>query len=100
MTFETIRLNDTDYKLLAEGKWVIHGNVFEGKVCPTCGGTPVIYSNEYDELLCPHCNRWLREGCGDPKCFYCGRRPTEPLPSLLVEDSPDEVSFMRVTDDE
>jgi len=96
MTIETIRLSKTEYKLLADGKWVIYGNVFDGKVCPICGGTPVIYSNEYDELFCPSCNRWLREVCGDPKCFYCGRRHAKPFPALLVEDSPDEVSFMRV----
>jgi hypothetical protein len=47
--------------------------------CNRCGQAAE-YRLESDAHLCPKCNRWLEDGCRDPQCKFCRRRPARPLP--------------------
>ncbi len=49
---------------------------------PQCH-TRQVYNQEYDAYFCPACNNWLEEGCDDPACSSCSKRPAKPLPASL-----------------
>lgn len=41
-------------------------------------GTPGLRIDDYDSYACLECGEWLDKVCGDPDCFYCGKRPERP----------------------
>ena len=55
----------------------VQGWVTEGQ-CEKCN-SPIFYDERYDSHFCGKCNEWHEEGCSDPNCGFCGKRPPRPL---------------------
>lgn len=47
--------------------------------CNRCG-VRTEYSMDHDAHFCRRCNRWTEQGCSDPNCDICPKRPERPLP--------------------
>ena len=58
-------------------KKIVYGFISD-KTCPQCGHKQVYYE-KYDAFFCPKEDIWLEKGCSDPKCEYCGKRPSRPI---------------------
>ncbi|WP_456278493.1 hypothetical protein [Bacillus sp. AK128] len=58
------------------------GHIDEDQSCTDCHHF-LIYSDEFDAYFCPNCNEWIESKCSDPTCFYCPKRPDQPLPKKM-----------------
>lgn len=66
----------------------IDGFEFDGFIefgfyCHNCGCVEVYYER-YDSSICPECNEWKHDKCGDPDCQFCSDRPEKPLEESKV----------------
>lgn len=43
--------------------------------CEECNKDSFVRNDEYDAYFCPHCLKWLEDGCTDPECTFCAPRP-------------------------
>jgi hypothetical protein len=59
------------------GEKTINGFISDDE-CTTCN-SKIIFSEDFDALFCPQCNRWLESKCADKNCDYCKNRPIKPL---------------------
>ncbi|WP_433465995.1 hypothetical protein [Spirillospora sp. CA-128828] len=61
-------------------------------MCARCGRRQA-YSEPFDAALCPYCDEWREDACGDPGCEFCARRPARP--SLGREVYPKDTALRR-----
>lgn len=69
--------NDNDATVTINGR-IMSGYITPKEPCNTCGSTTA-FSLGYWSPLCPNCNKWLKQCCGDPACLFCMYRPEVPL---------------------